>query len=146
MAKNYCVCILLDKTLSKTLLIKKAEGKLFGGMYNGLGGKIEKNETAKEACIREVYEESNEIIKLKDPKYLLTLHFPPLEINEEIDLHCFYDVIDEITIKENREGKAYWKETSFLLDFENENIVGYGNLAYFCRLAIKYAKVETASK
>ena len=59
MEKNYCVCILFNKDLTKTLLIQKAEGKLFAGMFNGLGGKLEQGETPKEACVREIFEESN---------------------------------------------------------------------------------------
>lgn len=47
MAKNYCVCILFNKDLTKTLLIKKAEGKLFAGMFNGLGGKLEQGKHQK---------------------------------------------------------------------------------------------------
>ena len=137
MAKNYCVCILLNKDLTKTLLIKKAEGKLFAGMFNGLGGKLELNETAKDACIREIWEESSEIITLTNPTHLATISFSH---NEPITLHAFYDVIDEVKIPENREGMAYWLPTEFLLDFNNDNIVGYGNLPYFCRLALRRAQ------
>ncbi len=137
MTKNYCVCILFNKDLTKTLLIQKAEGKWFAGMYNGLGGKLEEGETAKEACIREVWEESNELITLKNPFQLATLTFPH-EVT--IHLHAFYDIIDEVALPANREGVAYWLPTEFLLDFKNENIVGYGNLTYFCNMALHHAR------
>jgi|LGOV01.1.fsa_nt_gb 8-oxo-dGTP diphosphatase len=136
MAKKYCVCILFNKELTKTLLIEKAEGKLFAGMFNGLGGKLEPNETAKESCIREIWEESSELITLTDPTHLATIHFPH---EEPITLHAFYDVIDEITLPTNREGVAHWLPIDFLLDFNNNNIVGYGNLPYFCKLALRRA-------
>ena len=146
MAKNYCVCILFNKSLTKTLLIKKAEGKLFEGMYNGLGGKLEPKETAKEACVREIFEESDEKITLTNPTHLATIHFPKLhrveEKREDITLHCFYDVIDEVELAENREGQASWMPIEFLLDFNNEDVVGYGNLAYFGRLSLRYAKMH----
>lgn len=49
------VLTLLKKD-DEILLAKKKRG--FGiGKYNGVGGKIEKNETSKEAMIRETYEE-----------------------------------------------------------------------------------------
>lgn len=144
MAKNYCVCILFNKDLTKTLLIEKAKGKLFEGMYNGLGGKLEVGESAKEACVREVFEESSERIKLNNPVHIATIHFPYLElveeIREDVNLHCFYDVIDEVILPENREGKAHWMPVEFLLQFPNDKVVGYGNLAYFCNLALMYAK------
>ena len=131
--KNYCVCILFNKDLTKTLLIKKAEGKLFAGMYNGLGGKLEAGETAKEACIREIWEESNQKITLTNPTHVVTFNFTN---NEEINLHAFYDVIDEIKLEDNREGQAQWLPVEFLLDFNNNKLVGYGNLPYMCRLAL----------
>lgn len=136
MAKNYCVCILLNKDLTKTLLIEKAQGKLFAGMFNGLGGKLEAGETPKQACIREIWEESSEKITLTNPHHLATIHFPH---EEPITLHAFYDIIDEVTLPENREGVAHWLPTEFLLDFTNQNIVGYGNLSYFCNLALLHA-------
>jgi len=139
MAKNYCVCILLNKDLTKTLLIQKAQGKLFAGMFNGLGGKLELNETPKDACIREIWEESSELITLTNPVHLATIYFPH---NEPITLHAFYDVIDEVVLPENREGVAYWLPTEFLLDFNNKNIVGYGNLSYFCNMALLHYKNE----
>ncbi|MGD9901637.1 MAG: NUDIX domain-containing protein [Spirochaetales bacterium] len=141
MAKNYCVCILFNKDLTKTLLIKKAEGKLFAGMFNGLGGKLELNESAKDACIREIWEESNEKINLTDPYHLATIFFPNKN-TEPITLHAFYDIIDEVDLGTNREGEAHWKPVEFLLDFNNKSLVGYGNLPYFCRLALTTIKNE----
>ena len=137
MEKNYCVCILLNKDLTKTLLIQKAQGKLFASMFNGLGGKLELNETPKEACIREIFEESNGKIKLNNPMHLASITFPH---EEPIYLHAFCDVIDEVDLGENAEGKAYWKPIEFLLDFNNELLVGYGNLPYFGKLALNTIK------
>lgn len=133
MAKNYCVCLLFNKDLSKTLLIKKAKGKLFEDQFNGLGGKLEKDETPIQACIREVYEESSGKISLKEPTHLSTIIFPH---QEHITLHTFYDVIDEVTLPDAPEGSYHWMPVEFLLDFENEQIVGYGNLSYFCKLSL----------
>lgn len=133
--RNFTVCVLFNKELTKTLLIEKADGKLFAGMFNGLGGKIEAGETAKEACIREIFEESNELIKLTNPKAIATIHFPH---EKPVNLHAFYDVVDEVQIPTNREGNAHWMPVEFLLDFNNDKVVGYGNLAYFARLALKH--------
>ncbi|MGI5842439.1 MAG: NUDIX domain-containing protein [Christensenellales bacterium] len=144
MAKNYTICILFNKELTKTLLIKKIDGKLYGGRYNSLGGKVEPGESLKEACIREVWEESDNLISLADPKHIATLTFP---YENPIHLHAFYDVIDQIELPDNREGTPQWVELKFLLDFNNEAVVGNGNLAYFCRLALSTEKnIMTAGK
>ena len=140
--KNYTICLLFNKDLSKTLLIKKIQGKLFGGRYNSLGGKIEMGETPSQGCIREVFEESNELIKLTNPKHIATLVFP---LENPIHLHAFYDVINEVQISNNREGEPQWLPVEFLLDFNNENVVGNGNMAYFCRLALLTEKQMTTA-
>ena len=142
MAKNYTICILLNKDLSKTLLIKKVSGKLYGGRFNSLGGKIEEGETPTQACIREVFEESDELIKLTNPKHMATLTFP---FENPIHLHAFYDVISEVQIPQNREGTPEWLPIEFLLDFNNDSVVGDGNLAYFCRLALLTEKKITTA-
>lgn len=142
MKKNYTICILFNKDLTKTLLIKKAQGKLYGGRYNALGGKIEPSETLSEACIREVYEESENLIKLSNPKHIATLTFP---YETPIYLHAFYDVVDEVEIPNNREGTPQWLPVNFLLDFNNNSLVGDGNLAYFCRLALLTEKQLSTS-
>lgn len=133
MAKNYTICILFNKELTKTLLIKKVSGKLYGNRYNSLGGKIEEGETLTQACVREVFEESENLIKLENPKHIATLTFP---YETPINLHTFYDVVNEVQIPENREGTPEWVPVEFLLDFNNEQVVGNGNLSYFCRLAL----------
>jgi len=144
MAKEYCVCILFNKSLDKTLLIHKAEGKLYGGKYNGLGGKLELGETPEQACIREIWEESDEMIKLVNPNYIAALYFP---YEKPINLHVFYDVIDELNIPENREGELVWKPNEFLLDLNNDAVVGNGNMAYFGKLALlNIAGAKTAGK
>tara|TARA_Y100000310_G_scaffold261579_1_gene270984 strand:- start:221 stop:694 length:474 start_codon:yes stop_codon:yes gene_type:complete len=55
--KQATLCVLMDKESNKLLLGMKKRG--FGqGKYNGFGGKIETNETIKEAAVRELYEEA----------------------------------------------------------------------------------------
>lgn len=139
MGKQYTLCLLFNKDLSKTLLIKKAEGKMFAGMFNGLGGKLEEGETPKQAVIREVFEESQSLINLTKPIHLAKIFFPMEEgavLNKNNTLDVFYDVIDELEIPEDREGKIDWFDVDFALNLKNEKLVGYGNIQYLTNLAL----------
>lgn len=61
---------MIDKKKEQILLIKNAEG-ISGGLWNGLGGKIEDGETPFQAVKREVFEESG--LKIKSFMYHGTL-------------------------------------------------------------------------
>ena len=58
MTKQYVNCIIFDNRLRKVVLIKKNRPDWQKGLWNGVGGKIEANETPKEAVVREVKEET----------------------------------------------------------------------------------------
>ena len=139
MGKHYSLCLLFNKDMSKMLLIQKAQGKLFAGMFNGLGGKLEEGETAKESVIREVFEESQGLIRLSNPVHLSSQFFPMGEnapMNKDNKLDVFYDVIDEIQIPEDREGKIDWYDIGFALDLNNDLLVGFGNIQYYTKLSL----------
>lgn len=143
MGKHYTLCLIFNKDKTKTLLIKKAKGKLFEGMYNALGGKVEEGETIKQAVIREVFEESQEMIKLTNPKYLGFESFPEsaeVPINGNQVLEVFYDTVEEIEIPDGREGQVSWMDISFAQDFSNNKLVGYGNIPYHIRRALANEK------
>ncbi|MFC6357318.1 8-oxo-dGTP diphosphatase [Luethyella okanaganae] len=83
MLPQVCVCYLLREFSAGThqvLLGRKKVG--FGaGYYVGLGGKLEPGETAIEAAVREVEEESGVVVMAEDlePRGLLTYLFPHRE-------------------------------------------------------------------
>lgn len=55
---NYVAGFLFDSNKAEVLLIKKKRPKWQEGRYNGIGGKIEGNETAAQAMQREFKEEA----------------------------------------------------------------------------------------
>lgn len=77
-----CVCYLLRERdgTTEVLLGRKKHG-LGEGYYVGLGGKLEPGESAVEAAVREVAEESGVLVEAADlePRGLLSYRFPHRE-------------------------------------------------------------------
>lgn len=53
------ICHIERESDGKYLLLHKVKGKFGGGFWNAPGGKIETSESAEEATVREVFEETN---------------------------------------------------------------------------------------
>lgn len=70
---NYVVGLIFDEAGTKILLIKKNKPKDLAGMLNGIGGKIEPNESVKSAVMREVWEEAGWKIVPQEWEYFLKL-------------------------------------------------------------------------
>lgn len=131
MYKSYVVILLFDKCYDKVLLVKRNK-KPYPNCWNGIGGKIEKNETVIEATIRECQEETN--IKLINPKLLVTLRYPQNNpLNSNIELNVMYDNVDEVLISDNEEGHYEWKNINFVMDINNKQIAGLSNLNQFVK-------------
>lgn len=58
MAKHYVVGFLFDTERENVLLIRKARPAWQAGLLNGVGGKVEHLESAREAMVREFFEEA----------------------------------------------------------------------------------------
>ena len=129
--KKYVLLLLFTKDYKKVLLIKRKK-KPFADLYNGIGGKIEQNESVKEATIRECIEETN--IRIENPKLLITSIYPKsVNADEEKEMSVLYDTANEVDVKENYEGTFEWKPIEFALDFYNKQIAGLSNLAQFIK-------------
>lgn len=61
---TYRIAVGVIEKDNKLLITQRKKGALLGGMWEFPGGKIEKGETAEEACIREIREEVNLEIKV----------------------------------------------------------------------------------
>ena len=91
--KKYVLLLLFTKDFNKILLIKRKK-KPFTNLYNGIGGKIEENETVKEATIRECMEETK--IEIRNPKLLVTCIYPKsINSEDEKEMHVLYEVVEE---------------------------------------------------
>lgn len=129
--KRYILLLLFTKDYKKILLIKRNK-KPYANLYNGIGGKIENNESVVDATIRECFEETG--IKISNPKLLVTCIYPQ-SINsvEEKEMAVLYDFANEVDVPENYEGIYEWKNIEFALDFNNKQIAGLSNLSQFIK-------------
>lgn len=131
MNKNYVVIILFNKDKDKLLLVKRNK-KPYKDCWNGIGGKIEENETPLEAAKRECMEETN--ISLENPKLLVTYVYPESNImNSNTHLNVIYDFVKEVAVKDNYEGHYEWKHIDFVMDTYNQEIAGLSNLNQFVK-------------
>lgn len=129
--KKFVVIFLFTKDYKKVLMIKRNK-QPYQGCWNGIGGKIEENETEIQATIRECYEETG--IKLDNPKLLITYIYPETnERNKGTNLSVLYDFIDEVKVKPNYEGIYEWKDIEFALDFNNKELAGLANISQFIK-------------
>lgn len=103
------LCYLRSK--NQTLLIhrNKREGDLFKDYWNGLGGKVEQNESPEECVIREMEEESG--LKVQEPKLKGILTFPNNRDSGET-WYVFLYIAEKFSGKliENDEGELTWVE------------------------------------
>ena len=76
------------------------------GKWNGLGGKLEKNETAKEAASREFHEEANCSVQAKDWKWTGQLFFPNFKAqkNEDWWVNVFVTELTELQARSIPQG------------------------------------------
>ena len=134
MVKNWKSLLLffyLQKIIKKVLLLKRNK-QPYRNCWNGIGGKIEENETEVQATIRECYEETG--IQLNNPKLLVTYIYPETnKMNKGTHLSVLYDFIDEVPVKPNYEGIYEWKDIKFALDFNNKKLAGLANISQFVK-------------
>lgn len=129
--KKYVVIFLFTKDCKKVLMVKRKKPP-YQNCWNGIGGKIEGNETEIQATIRECYEETG--IKLENPKLFITYIYPETnKMNKGTNLSVLYDFIEEVPINGNEEGVYEWKDISFALDFENRELAGLANISQFVK-------------
>lgn len=57
---KYCLGLIFDPDQNRVLLLSKRSTDQFNpGLWNGIGGKVEKNETSLDAMVRETFEEAS---------------------------------------------------------------------------------------
>ncbi len=106
--KQATLCFVLDRENKKILLGMKKRG--FGiGKYNGFGGKVNSEETFKQAALREFIEESCLTAKLQDLTKVAELDFYfPYKLEFDQTVHVY--LIKEINgyAKETEEMAFKW--------------------------------------
>ena len=101
------VMTLCEIVSGKKILLKMANRGVSKGNWNGLGGKIEQNETPEEGVVREVEEESG--LKIKDLQKIGVLNFYKSSRDELFArVHLFYSESFSGELLESDEGELRW--------------------------------------
>lgn len=141
--KKYTVILLFNKDGSKVLLIKK-DRTAFAGKLNGVGGKIENNETPEQGAYREIEEETSlKPEQVKNLTWLGTLTLPEQCDMDNADLYpelWFYSGIMEDeswarTPENETEPVAWYMLGADDSPFTYLKLAGDGDLEYFIKRA-----------
>jgi len=94
---------------NRILLIKKRPELFGGGKWNGLGGKMNPNESPEKACKREVHEESGLRVRSLQSHGLLKFWFGGKKEPDWV-VHVFSTRLFEGRLKESHEGILQWMQ------------------------------------
>lgn len=136
MRRRYVLIFIFTPDLKKVLLIKRKKPP-YQGCFNGVGGKIELNESPEHAAYRECAEETGFTALQLD--YLCTISYPEGSFNSNMEMSVYYGFQEERCVSANDEGEYFWMEVVFASDYNNKALAGFGNVALFVRESlIKY--------
>lgn len=82
--KQYNVIVIFNKDINKTLMCKRTK-ELYIGMYNLVGGKIEKENDGLNEAYRELFEETNISKNDTNLKHFMNLEY--VEFNKKIEVY-----------------------------------------------------------
>lgn len=122
--KKYNVIVVFDKDLNKTLMCKRTK-EPYMGMYNLVGGKIEKDNDGLNEAYRELYEETN--ISNKD---ISLVHFMNIEyISFDKSIEVYYGILNKDVELVEEVNKLEWVdiEDNF---FDITRYAGEGNIGH----------------
>lgn len=122
--KKYNVIVVFDKNMDKTLMCRRAK-EPYIGMYNLVGGKIEKENDGVNEAYRELYEETN--ISKKD---ILLEHFMNIEyILFDKMIEVYYGILNKDIELVEEVNKLEW----VMIDdnfFDMNRYAGEGNIGH----------------
>lgn len=122
--KKYNVIVVFDKNMNKTLMCKRTK-EPYMGMYNLVGGKIEKDNDGLNEAYRELYEETN--ISDKD---ISLEHFMNIEyIAFDKMIEVYYGVLNKDVVLIEEVNKLEWvnMDDNF---FDMNRYAGEGNIGH----------------
>ena len=126
--------VVFDKTLNKVLFCIRAK-EPYKGLYNFVGGKVEKNETNDDAAYRELFEETG--ISKKDIKldHFMDLNYFKYENNIQV----YYGILShEVKLVEEK-NKLEWLDINEKL-LDNNKFGGNYNIPHIIRQIKVYLK------
>jgi len=114
------------------ILMVNREKSPWKGSWNGVGGKLNENETPLQCITREISEETDidvSSIRIQDKGVLTWNSFDALGNGLHIFLIELPETYEYLTPKKETEGILDWKEINWICDFENYGVAH--NIPYF---------------
>ena len=81
---NYCLGFVFSLERDQVLLLKKARPDWQAGLFNGVGGKVEKGEYSQDAMVREFEEETGVSTDLDDWEFYVSMQ------NDDWKVDCYF--------------------------------------------------------
>ena len=122
--KKYNVVVVFDKDFKKTLMCKRTK-EPYKGMYNLVGGKIEKDNDGLNEAYRELYEETN--ISNEDISLEHFMNIEYISFNKMIEV--YYGVLNKKVQLVEEVNKLEW----VMIDddfFDMNKYAGEGNIGH----------------
>ena len=122
--KKYNVVVVFDKDFKKTLMCKRTK-EPYKGMYNLVGGKIEKENDGLNEAYRELYEETN--ISNEDISLEHFMNIEQISFNKMIEV--YYGVLNKEVQLVEEVNKLEW----IMIDddfFDMNKYAGEGNIGH----------------
>lgn len=122
--KKMNVIVIFDKNLSKTLMCKRTK-EPYMGMYNLVGGKIEKENDGLNEAYRELSEETN--IQKSDVDLVYFMNLSYIKWNKELEV--YYGVLNKDVTLIEEVNKLEWVpiDDNF---FDMNKYAGEGNIGH----------------
>ena len=134
--KKYNVVVVFDKDLSKTLMCKRTK-EPYKGMFNLVGGKIEKENDGLNEAYRELREETN--INSDD---ISLVHFMNMEyITFDKSIEVYYGILNKEVNLVEEVNKLEWVDINDNF-FDMSRYAGEGNIGHI----IEEIKIELSKK
>lgn len=122
--KKYNVIVIFNKDLDKTLMCKRTK-EPYMGMYNLVGGKIEKEKNGLNEAYRELVEETN--IKKDDVELIHFMNLAYVKWDKEIEV--YYGILNKDVNLIEEVNKLEWVDIND--NFFNMNkYAGEGNIGH----------------
>ena len=135
--RKFNLIVVFNEDLTKTLFCIRAK-EPYKGLYNFVGGKVERNESNDDAAYRELYEETG-----ISTKYIKLDHFMDLDyFKYENNLQVYYGILKhEVTLVEEKNKLKWVTINEELLD--NSKFAGNYNIPHIIRQIKVYLKNGT---
>jgi len=122
--KKMNVIVIFDKNLNKTLMCKRTK-EPYMGMYNLVGGKIEKEDNGLNEAYRELSEETN--IQKSDVDLVYFMNLSYIKWNKELEV--YYGILNKDVTLIEEVNKLEWVpiDDNF---FDMNKYAGEGNIGH----------------